>query len=73
MKLLYLAVFSIASLCAQAQKFTISGSIKAKNSGEHLIGASVYNVPTAQGTTANNYGFYSLRFRGIRFNCKCRL
>src|SRR5688572_19661470 len=60
MKLLYIVVFSLATLLAHAQKFTISGSVKAKNSGEHLIGASIYNLPTAQGTTANNYGFYSL-------------
>lgn len=60
MKVLYLVVLSLITLFAEAQKFTISGSIKARNSGEHLIGASVYNIPTAQGTTANSYGFYSI-------------
>lgn len=60
MKLLYLAALFLVTLYAEAQKFTISGSVKAKYSGEHLIGASIFNIPTAQGTTANDYGFYSI-------------
>ncbi len=43
-----------------AQKFTISGYIKDKNTGEVLIGANIYNKENYQGTTSNNYGFYSL-------------
>lgn len=64
MKVLYLATLSLVTLCAHGQKFTISGSVKAGHSGEHLIGASIYNLPTAQGTTANNYGFYSITLPG---------
>src|SRR5688572_21559605 len=59
MKALYLLAV-LLPLCSNAQKFTISGSIKDQNSGENLIGASIYNTATAQGTTANTYGFYSL-------------
>jgi hypothetical protein len=44
----------------QAQKYTISGSIKDAASGESLIGAYVYNIRSHHGTTANNYGFYSI-------------
>jgi outer membrane receptor for ferrienterochelin and colicin len=60
MKLLGLAVLSLCTFWVSAQKFTISGTINAQASGEHLIGASVFNLSTAQGTVANNYGFYSI-------------
>lgn len=45
---------------AREKKVTISGYVKDNDSGESLIGASVYNIKTMQGTTTNNYGFYSL-------------
>jgi hypothetical protein len=43
------------------KKYTISGYIKDKNSGEVLIGASVY-ISNQQyiGTVSNSYGFFSL-------------
>ena len=44
----------------RAQKFTISGYVKDKNTGEVLIGANIYNKQNYDGTTSNNYGFYSL-------------
>lgn len=44
----------------KAQKFTISGYIKDKRTGEVLIGANIYNKENYQGTTSNKYGFYSL-------------
>jgi hypothetical protein len=43
-----------------AQKYTISGFLSDSTSGESLIGASVYDIKTLQGTTTNLYGFYSL-------------
>lgn len=64
MKYKYLLFFGMASLTASAQKFTISGYVKDEASGENLIGASVYNVPTMQGAAANTYGFYSLTLPG---------
>ncbi|HEY9490193.1 MAG TPA: hypothetical protein VIQ51_17775 [Chryseosolibacter sp.] len=60
MKALYPVVLLLVSSLAQAQKHTISGTIKDKASGEYLIGASIYNIHSLQGTTANNYGFYSM-------------
>ncbi|MBN2261492.1 MAG: TonB-dependent receptor [Prolixibacteraceae bacterium] len=48
------------TLSAQAQKATISGYISDKNSRERLINANVYENNTLQGTTANNFGFYSI-------------
>jgi len=41
-------------------KFSISGYITNKNSGEALIGATVYEPSSLAGTTTNSYGFYSL-------------
>ena len=41
-------------------KFTVSGYIKDKNSGETLIGANVYVKELKTGAAANLYGFYSL-------------
>ena len=43
-----------------AQKYTISGYIKDKNTGEELISANVMVNDGKNGTSANNYGFYSL-------------
>ncbi|MBT1697891.1 carboxypeptidase-like regulatory domain-containing protein [Fulvivirgaceae bacterium PWU4] len=60
MKSLCVITLFMVPLYLQAQKRTISGSVKSRNSGEHLIGASIYSIGTTQGTTANNYGFYSL-------------
>lgn len=44
----------------QLQKFTISGYIRDKATGEAIIGANVYDITSMQGTTTNSYGFYSL-------------
>lgn len=41
-------------------KFTVSGRVTDKVSGEILIGASVYDTYTGKGTAPNEYGFYSL-------------
>ena len=54
-------LFIANSLSAQSQKkFTISGYIKDENTGEYLIGASVYVKESMQGVGTNTYGFYSL-------------
>jgi len=42
------------------KRFTISGFITDKKSGERLIGASVYIPEKGLGTTSNVYGFYSI-------------
>ena len=60
MKSLYLLTLTLLTFCVYAQKFTIRGSVKDHSSGESLIGATLYNIRTAQGTTTNTYGFYSL-------------
>ncbi len=53
--------FLLLSLNAFAQdKFTISGTVKDKQSGELLIGASVKLLNFPGGTLTNSYGFFSL-------------
>jgi len=42
------------------QNYTISGTITDAATGEALIGANVFATSLKKGTTANNYGFYSL-------------
>lgn len=40
--------------------YTIAGYITDNETGESLIGATIYNLQTEQGTTSNSYGFFSL-------------
>ncbi len=49
-------------LCTTAicQKYSISGYITDKKTGEKLRNASIYIVNKNAGTTSNNYGFYSI-------------
>ena len=42
------------------EKFTVSGFIKEEENGEDLIGANVYIKELLQGTTTNQYGFFSI-------------
>lgn len=41
-------------------RFTISGYIEDASTGEKLIGATVFDIKSGQGTVTNVYGFYSL-------------
>jgi hypothetical protein len=43
-----------------AQNVRIFGKIQDKATGETLIGANIVNLKTKDGTTSNEYGFYSL-------------
>lgn len=64
--LLKLCLFILISTTffAKAQtdkvKYTISGYIKEKGSGELLLGTSIAIPALKTGTTTNNYGFYSI-------------
>jgi outer membrane receptor for ferrienterochelin and colicin len=55
-----LLLFFLIALSGRAQRYTVSGYISDKNSRERLINANVYEASTLQGTTANNFGFYSI-------------
>jgi hypothetical protein len=61
MKKLLPVILLFLAFSIQAQKkHTISGYISDAASGEKLIAASVFDTLSLKGTTANNYGFYSL-------------
>jgi hypothetical protein len=47
------------SLPAQ-NRYTISGTVTDRASGEHLIGATVRDLKSGKGTVTNTFGFYSL-------------
>ena len=42
------------------EKYTVSGTIKDVATGETLLGANIIVIGKSQGTTTNEYGFYSL-------------
>ena len=42
MRTLYCLAFSLIALCVQAQKFTIDGTVKDSQTGENIIGASIF-------------------------------
>jgi len=58
---LIILVFSFYNLCGQ-NKTNISGFVYDSASGEVLIGATIYELHSKQGTYSNEYGFYSLTF-----------
>ena len=61
MRLLLLLFLSFLSLSLSAQvKHTISGSVKAKATGESIIRATVIVSGKNIGVTTNDYGYYSL-------------
>ena len=53
-----LIMLLIISVC-YAQNFTISGYVSDAQTGEKLIGATVYDANRLIGTVTNNFGFYS--------------
>ncbi|MHA4808726.1 carboxypeptidase-like regulatory domain-containing protein, partial [Flavitalea flava] len=42
------------------EKYTLSGTLKAKKTGETLIGATIRVANAQTGTSSNEYGFYSI-------------
>lgn len=63
--LLFASLFIISLLGLNnhcfSQDLQISGIIKDASTGEKLPGATLYLLQNKQGTTSNEYGFYSLR------------
>jgi outer membrane receptor for ferrienterochelin and colicin len=57
---LFLLSFSLFYAASAQEKYTISGYVKEAETGEYLIGASVYIKESLQGVSTNEYGFYSL-------------
>ncbi|MDP1622854.1 MAG: TonB-dependent receptor [Bacteroidales bacterium] len=52
---------------AVSSRFTLSGYLRDKRTGEALIGANVYIKGTTTGAMTNGYGFYSLTYSGGKF------
>jgi hypothetical protein len=53
-------LLTLSSLYVHAQSVSISGYINDAQTGEALIGASIYDSYSRKGITSNNYGFYSI-------------
>ncbi len=70
--ILYIAFCFFISLPVYAQKhFTISGYVKDKNSGEVLIGATIYENSLYKGAVTNGYGFYSFSLPADKYTVNC--
>lgn len=46
---------------AQEESYTVSGYVQKKGSGEKLIGANILEKQSQNGTTTNEYGYFSLQ------------
>jgi hypothetical protein len=47
-------------ILSRLKKYTVSGFLENSESGERLIGASVYDSVSRAGTISNNYGYFSM-------------
>lgn len=59
-QLVLILLLGMSTLAGFSQRFTISGVVEDKATGEKLIGCNVYDAATLKGTVSNPYGFYSL-------------
>lgn len=59
MRFTVLLLLLITTQCF-SQNYTISGFLDDEESGEELIGATIYEAKSLKGTVTNYYGFYSL-------------
>ncbi|MDH3650311.1 MAG: TonB-dependent receptor [Saprospiraceae bacterium] len=50
----------LSGFILHGQQYTLSGYVKDGQSGEALIGATVYSTKMDRGTSTNTYGFYSI-------------
>ncbi len=66
----YFAGLVLLMFCGflNAQKVTLSGSIKDRKNGETLIGVGIYVKGTTTGVSSNAYGFYSLSLPQGKYN-----
>jgi outer membrane receptor for ferrienterochelin and colicin len=66
MRFLLFFLVIIPTLAFAQQNITVSGTIADINSGERLIGATIFSANTKIGIAANSYGFFSIKLpRGI--------
>ncbi|MCP3931367.1 MAG: TonB-dependent receptor [Bacteroidetes bacterium] len=55
-----LCFIPFAFLSGQTERYTVSGTISDQETGETLIGATVTIPELSEGTTTNEYGYYSI-------------
>jgi hypothetical protein len=58
--ILYIILLIFPIILYSQSTYTISGYITDKNTGEVLIGGTIYEESSMQGTITNGYGFFSL-------------
>jgi len=73
---LLFALFAFSTSFAQQKtntkkRFTISGYIRDKSSGETLIGATLSIKTSSKGISSNQYGFYSITLEAGKYNLLC--
>lgn len=66
--LIVCCLFGWISHCVAQSNFTVSGFVKDAQSGESLIGASIYVKDPLVGASTNQYGFYSLTLPSGQYN-----
>ena len=74
--ILLFALFAFSTSFAQQKanakkRYTLSGYIRDKSSGETLIGATVSIKSNAKGISSNQYGFYSITLESGKYNMVC--
>lgn len=69
--ILIVHLFSGSAVALQTdEKFTISGYVRDAESGESLIGVSVFDPVQSKGTVTNIYGFYSLSLSSAEYTIR---
>ncbi|OQY03926.1 MAG: hypothetical protein B6I20_04100 [Bacteroidetes bacterium 4572_117] len=58
--IIVLMLFYISYSLSGQTKTSISGTVYDKNTGEALIGATIFENTTKHGTISNEFGFYSI-------------
>ena len=53
-------ILFMATMVHAQRKFTLSGNVSDGDTGEDLIGVTIYTADKTLGTQTNTYGFYSL-------------
>lgn len=70
-RITFIFLFLAAFAGLHAQTFTLSGHISDKTTGETLIGATLFEASSQTGTSANAYGFFSLRLPAGKHTLQC--
>jgi outer membrane receptor for ferrienterochelin and colicin len=70
-KILSLVSLNLLGGLLFGQNFTINGYIRDQVTGENLIGATILDPATMQGTITNTFGFYSLTLPTGTYQLRC--